>query len=889
MPLAPGTRVGVYEVAGSLGTGGMGEVYRARDPALGREVALKLLPTSFAADPERRARLAREARLLAALNHPNIATIYGLEDASGSFPHADGEVHALVLELVEGHTLAERIVRGPLPVDEAVAIAKQLAAGLDAAHQQGIVHRDLKPGNVKIRPDGTAKILDFGLAKALAEHDAMGESEVATRPDVTRFGVVIGTAAYMSPEQARGLPVDKRGDIWAFGCVLFEMLTGRRAFAGDDASDTMAAILRSDPDWDALPPELPARLRALLARCLAKDPARRLRDIGDARLELEEPLAPDVAPTPDAGARPARRAVLPWALAAALAGIVAGASIGALRTPAAPPTRLLEMTTPASLDPFSLSLSPDGRAMAFVAAGDGQPRLWVRRLDQANATLLPGTEGAQYPFWSPDGTALGFFADGQLKRIDRDGGRLRSLVPAAPGGGGAWGPNDTILFAPQLGSPLYRISGSGGEPQVVTQILEGQFGHRFPQFLPDGRFLFYAFGERGAPTAGGIYLGSLDDPEATHRVTAADGAGLYMEPGWLLFVDRGALLARLFDVGTAALHGPAFAIAENVETNDASTRSFSAAEGVIAYVPWSTPSRLTWFDRDGRELGTLGAADDNDLMDPEISPDGTRVAVSRKRLNDSDVWIFDATRGTRFTLEASSEQLPVWSPDGRELLLQSNRDGWPELYVGSATSPGLERPVAKPEGPSPQRRFPSDWSPDGSAVLFFAVSGTQSLQARLDMWVLPLVGEREPYPWLETAATEVWGQFSPDGQFVAYHSNESGAAHEVYVRRFAEPQHRWLISAAGGVYPRWSRDGKELYYIAPDRSLIAVPIEVRGTDLVVGNPRPLFQTRIIGGGRNVVGRRHQYDVAPDGRFLINVERDDAQAPAIKLLLNWRAR
>jgi len=672
------------------------------------------------------------------------------------------------------------------------------------------------------------------------------------------------------------LTADKRSDIWAFGCVLYEMITGKRAFEGEDSSDTMAAVLRGEPDWNALPEAVPNSVRVLLRRCLAKDPARRLRDIGDARLDLEAVLDDRAV-----AVRPRRvpaRAALAWCLAGLAIGVLASFGLALLRTSDPAPQTHVEITTPGSLDSLSVALSPDGRAIAFVAADDSASRLWVRRLEDGTTTALPGTEFAQYPFWSPDGRAIAFFAGGELKRVDLEGGPPRFLARAVPGGGGDWGPTGDILFAPSIGSPIVRVPASGGPTTPVNEVAAGgEYGYRFPQFLPDGRFLFYI---RGNESRNGVYLASLGNPESVRRLTAADAAGLYVAPGWLLFLQQGTLLARRLDIARGELSGEPIVVAEGLPTNEVSARAFSAgANGSLAYATYQAPSRLTWFDRSGRVLGTFGAAEDYDLLDPEISPDGLRVAVTRTRRNNTDVWVFDAPRGIRLTLEASAERYPTWSPDGRELLFQSDRNGPYDLYIGSVNEPGRARPALV----STQRKYPSDWSPDGASVLYFGLGLTETP----DLWVASLGSDPQARVWVETPVTELWGQFSPDGQYVAYHSTESGQTHEVYVRRFSESAERWTISTAGGVYPRWSRDGTELYYIAPDATLMAVPIRTNGSELVAGVPEPLFKSRIVGGGRNAVGMRHQYDVAPDGRFLINVVSDDTGSSAITLVLNWQ--
>jgi serine/threonine protein kinase len=594
-----GRQVGAYQIVSHLGTGGMGEVYRARDTKLGRDVAFKVLPASFASDPDRLARFEREARLLAALNHPHIGAIYGVEDAAN--------IRGLVLELVEGPTLADRLQQGPVPLSEALRMAQQIADALDAAHEKGIIHRDLKPANVKIAPEGTVKVLDFGLAKAAAADGST--PDLSQSPTVTvggtRDGIILGSAAYMSPEQARGKPVDKRTDIWAFGCVVYEMLTGRPAFAGETVTDTLAAIVEREPDWRALPSPTPVGVRRLLRRCLEKDRQERLHDIADARLEIKEALtAPDT--TANSRAVPLWRRTLPGAVALVLLvglGLLSFIHFRETPPPLTPPEMRLEIVTPTSADPISFALSPDGRQLVFVASGDGPSRLWLRPLAATAAQPLAGTEGAAYPFWSPDSQSIGFFGDGKLKRVDIGGGPPQTLADASARGG-TWNADGVILFAQTINGPLFRIPASGGEAVAVTR--QGQ--HRFPQFLPDGRqFLFYAL---GTPDTSGIYLGSLDSGQ-TKRLTVADTAGVYAPSGWLVWVRGSTLVAQHLDLERRALAGDPVTVAAPVgfeDTINAGAFSVSAA-GLMAYRP-AGPSRrqLRWFDRTGKALPTESIA-----------------------------------------------------------------------------------------------------------------------------------------------------------------------------------------------------------------------------------------------------------------------------------------
>ena len=892
MSLVPGTRLGPYEVVALIGAGGMGEVYRARDTKLNRDVALKGLPDLFANDPERLARFQREAQVLAALNHPNIAHIHGLEESNG--------IRALVMELVEGPTLADRIAHGPISVAETLPIAKQIADALEAAHELGVTHRDLKPANIKVREDGMVKVLDFGLAKLAAPEAsgaramALSQAPTLTTPAATLAGAILGTAAYMAPEQARGKAVDKRVDIWAFGVVLFEMLTGQRLFTGEEISDTLAAVLKTEPNWKALPSTTPLGLRRLLRRCLDKDPKRRLQAIGEARVQIEDLLggAPEEAGPPAISrALPLWQRGLPWAVASVLLvglGLLSSIHFRETPPPNAPEMRT-EIVTPASTDPTSFALSPDGRHIVFVASSDGPSRLWLRPLVATAAQPLLGTEGATYPFWSPDSKSVGFFADGKLKRLDLGGGLPQALANAAPRGG-AWNADGVILFARTTGSPLFRVSASGGEAVAVTK-LDRQTSHRFPQFLPDGRrFLFYA---QGPPETAGIYLDSLDSG-APKRLTAADTAGAYAPSGWLLWVRAGTLVAQRLDLERRELTGNPVTVADPVGFEGAvyaGAFSISAA-GLVAYRPGGASRRqLRWFDREGKMLGAMGAPDEAALLYPSVSPDGRRVAVSRTVQGNTDIWLVDGTRTSRFTFDAALDSFPLWSPDGGRIVFRSNRKGTYNLYVRPTNGASTEELLVE----SSQDKTPQDWSADGRFVFYLSLDP----QTDYDLWVLPLDGDRKPSVFLKTNFSERQGQFSRDERWAAYMSNESGRP-EIYVRPFVAPAAspaddratasraggQWQVSTAGGIYPRWRPDGKELYYIGPDGQMMAAPITATGTTLEPGTPMALFQTRIFGGGADTQQGR-QYDVARDGRFLINTALDDAAAP-ITLLQNWTA-
>jgi len=885
MDIGPGTRLGAYEIFSALGAGGMGEVYRAHDTRLKRDVALKILPDRFAADADRLARFRREAEALASLNHPNIAAIYGLEDASSR--------HALVLELVDGPTLAERIAKGPIALDDIWPLAVQMTEALTAAHEKGIVHRDLKSANIKIARDGRVKILDFGLAKIFAAPPALDVSQSPTMVGTLTgsAGVILGTAAYMSPEQARGQPVDARADVWAFGCVLYEMLTGRPAFTGATITDILSAIVRSEPEWSALPGETPAAIRRLLRRCLAKDPNQRLHAIADARLEIADALNhADTAPTVE-GASSSRRARLPWiiagtALVAALAmSIAAFRAFRALPPPADAPELRLEVNTPPTTDPISMAISPDGRRLTFVATSDGTPRLWVRPLDTATAQPLPGTDGASYPFWSPDSRSLGFFAGGRLKRIDIGGGQPQILTNAAGGRGGTWSRDDVILFAVGFSNaPLLRVSASGGPTAPVTRLLPRQTNHRFPQFLPDGRrFLFFS---QGSGDTQGVYLGALDSSETT-RLASADTAAAYMPPDYVLYMRRGTLLAQRLDLPARALSGDLQTVADPVGWDGAiGLGAFSvSATGVVAHRA-SGPGRreLVWFDRTGKRAGVIGAPDEDNLQYPELSKDGSRIAIDRTVQNNRDIYLVDLGRGPRrLTFHAGIDATPVWSPDGGRIVFRSSRMGPYDLYQKSSSLEGTETPLYE----SPEDKIPSDWSPDGKLLLFTH----QDPETGNDLFVLPLAGGgggSKPRVVVQTRSDESQAAFSPDGHWVAYQSNEGGQFN-VWLQPFPGPGGQRQVSPAGGASPRWRPDGRELYYLSPDAKLMAVPIRMQGATLEPGDPQVLFQTRLTTPFSGVAGNiRPQYDVAADGRFLMNITVEETTSP-IAIILNWKPR
>jgi serine/threonine protein kinase len=659
MSVDVGTRLGSLEITALLGKGGMGEVYRARDTKLKREVAIKILPDEFSRDPDRVSRFQREAEVLASLNHPNIAAIYDVQEANG--------FRFLVLELVEGETLAEHIKRAPIPVDEALTIAKQICEALEAAHEKGIIHRDLKPANVKITPDGKVKVLDFGLAKAFeAETSKANLSQSPTLSmAATNAGVILGTAAYMSPEQAKGRAVDRRTDIFAFGAVLYEMLTGRAVFEGEDLQDILGAVLKSEPDWTRLPTGVPPLIPRLLRLCLQKDTKKRRQTATDVRIDIEQALAEPLAAMP--AVTPARSASLSWVVAVAAVVAAVVLAIPAMRyLRQIPPHEIrVDVTTPPTADPVSFAISPDGRRLVFLASTEGKSQLWVRPLDSVAAQPLAGTDGASFPFWSPDSASVGFFADSKLKRIDVGVGAPQVLANVSVGRGGTWNSDGIILFGRSVIEPLFKVSATGGEPVAVTRLEAGQMNHKFPQFLPDGRHFIYFV--TGGPRQG-VYAGSLDGT-SSKRLANADATAVVSPSGFLLFLRQTTLFAQAFDFKGQELSGNPFPVAEQAAF-DAVTNGagFSAASDIVAYRTGSAgvARQLTWLDRSGKTVGTIGGADAARLLDPELSPDGKRLAVHRTANGNTDIWLIDAARGvpTRVTFATAVDAWPIWSPDG---------------------------------------------------------------------------------------------------------------------------------------------------------------------------------------------------------------------------------
>jgi eukaryotic-like serine/threonine-protein kinase len=883
MPLAPGIKLGTYEVTSVLGAGGMGEVYRAKDCRLKREVALKVLPENFANDGQRMTRFEREAQLLASLNHPNIAHIYGVEEATG--------VRALVMELVEGVTLAERIAQGRIPLEETVVLAKQIVEGLEYAHDKGIVHRDLKPANIKVTRDGQVKILDFGLGKALEGNGS--EGEISTSPTLsvtaTRAGMLLGTAGYMSPEQAKGKSVDRRTDIWAFGCVLFEMLTGKTAFEGETITDKLAAVVRGEPELEKLPEKTPGSVREVLRRCLLKDPKQRLQAIGEARIVLEKWLEDPTAES--TAAVPAANRKREWAFAViGAAGILAAILLGVLywHRPMLKLRVVRSYVKPTTGSSFATSqggfaISPDGRRLAYVALdADGKTRMWVRSLDSLEAHLLAGTEGATFPFWSADSRFIAFFASEKLKKIEASGGPPLTLCNVASGRGGTWSQEDVILFAPAVNAPIHRVSASGGTPTPVTNLdtTKGETTHRWPQFLPDGRHFLYVagspFGLKEDPK-NAIMVGLLDSKES--KFVLHTHAGAMYASGHLVFLRENTLMAQPFDTRRLELTGDAVPIADPVQEEETTIHSlFSLSQdGMLAYLEGgsNTGRELILTDRNGKKIGEVPGQDAYSA--PRVSPDGKRLAYTVSS-SGYDIWSCDTDRGvkTRLTFGGSARQAnisAVWSPDGKRIAFSSVRGGKYGIYEKPMDGSGNETMLL--EGTN-QLKYPNDWSPDGKLLAY-----QQADQGIFGIWMLPVTGERKPYPFLQSTFTMRGAVFSPDGKWLAYCSNESGDV-KVYVASFPGPGGKWQISPGGGCVPRWRHDGKELFFLSSDNKLMAAEVKANGSSLEIGDVRMLFETRpngTFGGG---------YDVTADGRkFAIAYETAQPGA-SLTLVANWDA-
>ena len=886
MPLATGTRLGPHEILAPLGAGGMGEVYRARDTRLDRMVALKVLPGHLSANEELRQRFDREARTISQLSHPHICALYDVG-------HQDG-IDYLVMEYLEGETLTDRLSKGTLPTEQVLRYGIQIADALDKAHRQGIVHRDLKPGNVMITRSGV-KLLDFGLAKLQTVAPGgvfSGASVLATQVDrsLTAQGTILGTFQYMAPEQLEGRDADGRSDIFAFGAVLYEMATGKKAFEGKSQASLIAAILeRTPPPISSVQPMTPPALDRVVKTCLEKDPEDRWQTAHDVMLELKwiaEAGSQAGVPAPVVARRKGRER-LAWIVAAVFAAAALALGVRELLRPRLAPAVVRSTILPPEKTTFRfvgteagpVVLSPDGRQLVFVAHGQSEKsQIWIRPLDSAVARPLPATERAMYPFWSPDSRFVGFFADGKLKKIEVTGGPPLSICDAPDARGGSWNREGVIVFAPHFREPLYRVSANGGKPVPVTTFdaARRETTHRWPSFLADGRrFLFFS----GSHSVGAVseldavFVGSLDGEKPKLLVNARSNA-LYAS-GHLLFVRQKTLLAQPFDPRRLELSGEPFPIAEKVQDDPGFFNAiFSVSDdGTLAYQESggsAGQTELAWFDRSGRKVDVLG--EPADYWDPRIAPGGRRVTFG---IGDpGDIWVYDPARGlrTRLTFDAADDYGPLWSPDGSRVAFSSQRSGSGDLYAKVASGTGADQLLIT----SKVFKVANDWSPHGLAYVTFAGSPG----SKADLWLLS-VADGKSSPLLQTEFDEGAARFSPDGRWIAYSSNESGQF-EVYVQPFPLQSGKWQLSTAGGVHPIWRLDGREIFYLSPDGKIMSVEVSA-GAVFESGVPRALFPVFL----KNAPGP--QYDVSADGqRFLLNVRVGEESSPPVTLVQNWTA-
>ncbi len=870
-----------YNILEKIGQGGMGEVYRAEDTSLKRQVAIKVLPEQFTKDPQRLARFEREAQLLASLNHPNIAAIYGLEEAEG--------VRFLSLELVEGETLAERVAKGPVPVEEALEVCRQIAEGVEAAHGKGVIHRDLKPANVKVTPEGKVKILDFGLAKAFEDETPV--TDISQSPtlteEMTRAGVILGTAAYMSPEQAKGKPVDKRADIFAFGAVLYELLTGRRAFEGETITETIAAVLKSEPDWEALPGATPWRIRELLGDCLTKEASNRLHDIANVRIQIKKALEEPTSASPTGVTGAAQPVQQRWTAVAALVvgAAIAGLVVWFLVQPSPPGRKLNKFVITPSLPArlannaaSDVAISPDGRHLVYSASGeDGINQLYLRSLDEFVDSPIPGTEFAfGGMFFSPDGESIGFFAPRQLRKVSLAGGSpitIASTFSTARKGG--WF-GDTIFFSGRLesGQGLYQIPAAGGEPELLAAPNpdEGEQKYHYSQILSGGKALLFSIGLVGGDVQ--IAALSLETKESKLVLENARQAH-YLPTGHLIYEQgrTGNLMAAPFDPVGVEVVGDSVPVVQGVRQGQFKVDYVLSDEGTLVYVPSTSTGgldlTLVWVDREGQEEPL--ALEPQDYASPRISPDGSRLAITINELGGSDVWLYDLEREilTRLTFDPAADHFPVWTPDGQRIVFGSNRaEGGSGLFWKAADGTGQVERLAT----GSNNQTAHSISPDGKRLVFGNAGAPRDLQ------VLSMEGERTSQPLFQSQFNETRAMISPDGHWIAYESDESGQS-EIYVRPFPKVEEgKWQISRDGGIEPVWEPRGQELFY-RNGGAMMVVGIKTEPT-FTPGSPEVLFT------GRYTSGIAVNYDISPDGQRFLMIKADEGQPGQIHVVLNW---
>ncbi len=867
---APQTRLGPYEIVGPLGAGGMGEVYRARDTRLDREVAIKLLPPALAGDEQFRARFEREARIVSALNHPHICTLHDIGQET-----LDGRTsHYLVFELIEGESVADRLTRGPMPLADVLRCGAQVASALDAAHRAGIVHRDLKPGNVMITKAG-AKLLDFGLAKTGERGAIAGLSTVETaHHPLTEQGSILGTFQYMAPEQLEGADADSRTDIFALGALLYEMATSRRAFEGKNRTSLIAAIVSSQPPAiSAVQPMGSPALDHVVQKCLEKEPDDRWQSARDVMAELQW-IAEGGSRAGVPAAVKSRRRVresMAWTACGVMGLIAAGFGVAwARRTPAPLPVVRFAIPNPEGVIAVGPpAMSPDGGAVAFDAAdGTGKRQIWVRSLDALEPRALPGTEGALRPIWSPDSRFVAFVADGKLRKVPLAGGPAQTICDAPRGADGTWSQGGAILFDGRGGDPIWRCDAAGGvaKIEVAVEAEKGAASVAWPEFLPDGRHFLYMSGPTQSDRT--LTVRALDSPDAKPLFKTASRV-VYAPPGYLLYVREQTLVAQPFDAASQAITGEPIPIGEGLGVNAVGLASFSLSEtGVLAFRPGGAAGRrLVWFDRSGKETPAL--EETRNYADVWLSPDGKRLALD----GGGDIWIRDLVRGvtSRFTFDAEPEFTPVWSPDGRRIVYSKQGKAW-DLYTKDAAGTGEPVPLVE----TAENKYATDWSRDGAYVIYTSLGPATNG----DLWAFPVAGDKKPIPLVRTRFVEDGGSVSPDGKLLAYHSNESGRT-EVYVQEFPEARSKWQVSANGGSEPFWRADNRELYYRAPDARLMAVAVQTT-VPFSGGTPQALFQARFA-----ATNARGLYRPTPDGqRFLVVAPLGrDAMAPAT-VVLNW---
>ena len=893
--ISPNTTIAQYTIVSKIGEGGMGEVYRARDAKLGRDVAIKVLPAALSENADRLNRFEQEAQAAGALNHPNILSIYHIGTHEGA-PY-------IVSELLEGETLRERMASGALPQRKATDYALQIAKGLAAAHEKGIVHRDIKPDNVFITDDGRVKILDFGLAKLTAIDGAQAQTDVPTRKVNTDPGTVMGTMGYMSPEQLKGQPADHRSDIFSFGAILYEMLSGKRAFRGDSMAETMSAILREDPpDLSETNKTVSPALERVVRHCLEKNPAERFhsaRDLafaieslsGSATISGQTATMPIVTAGSDASgstgiSRWFANAKLAWIVGAILLfGLVAAwAVLYFNRSSSDTHAARLSFNPPPELAfndglPDAAVISPDGQKIAFSAtSADGKNMLYVRDLDSTEAKLLPGSENAIEPFWSPDSRSIAYGSNGKLKRSDLNGANAQVLCDSARIVGGTWNKDGVIVFVPDYRKTVVQVSARGGEPKPVNMKTEGNENgverHRFPYFLPDGRHFLFLREQKG------IWAGSLDSPEIK-QIVADAGVSVYAPPGWLIFLRNDAVVAQAFDAGKLTLAGEPLPIITGAK-NPPSVRRFSVSDnGVLIWQgQWLRDYQLVWFDREGKQIGVIDAPMKVGVgQDPMLSPDGKRLVVKKSMSSlgaDSNLWVIDLEKGTGLRITSTFSQAPVWSPDGNRIAYSSGNDAGVTVKDanGSGDAETLQRRTA----------FPAAWSPDSRFIIFME----RGVKTRMDLWALPMFGDKKEYPLSNSPFDEQTPQVSPNGRWLAHTSDETGN-YEIYVQSFSADgklgADKKRVSTSGGRFPVWRRDGSELFFVAADGQMMSAAVKTDGTEFQFAAPKSLFKTRMLAWVTNF----HEYDVSPDGqRFLIGTLVGEPKAPPPTVILNWTA-